>query len=67
MYLYYTQEGKIKYISCMPACVYKSLQSCPTFCDPMDSLMSQASLSMGFSVKGAGVGFPPSSKDINCT
>ena len=32
------------------ACVHaKSLQSCPTLCDPMDCIACQASLSMGFS------------------
>ena len=33
----------------MRTCVYLVAQSCPTLCDPMDCVVHQAPLSMGFS------------------
>ena len=40
----------------MVLCCAKSLQSCPTLCDPMDYIALQAPLSVGFSSKNTGVG-----------
>ena len=56
MYLYYTQEGKIKYTSCAYVCT--SHFSHVRLFATLWTAMSQASLSMGFSRQGYWSGFP---------
>ena len=52
------EQGVLSVLNCTPD-IYmhaKSLQLCPAFCDPVDSVARQAPLSMGVSSKHAGVG-----------
>ena len=57
-------HGFILCFMCMYMCA-KLLQLCPTLCDPMDCIASQAPLSMGFSRQEYWIGLPfPPPQDL---